>query len=484
MRKKQKERNILVRSSFASFTVSALLLVTDYLMIVSAELFAYWMRKDVLSDIGMDFYIEPIYIYIFIPVIFLFFLNTNKQSITGVPFWKTVRQSFWDVIYGVVFIAVLMYLGHLGQESISRIFLLGTGLFAIILVTSGRYFCRKFMNNYKIFQMPVIFIGAGLTAEMIIDYFKDDVGFGYRIIGFIDDAPVSKKIARRFRILGGFEQAEKIIRRTGVRHVFITAPGVSREKQIDLVNRIQPYVKSVSFVPDLQGYPGNLEIVSFADAGLMMIKVKNNLANWHSRLIKRVFDLFCCSVGLVVIVPVLLIISIAIALDSPGPVLFNGKRMGFKGKLFNCYKFRSMYVNSDEILEKYLANNIEARKEWEEFSKLRDYDPRVTCIGKLIRKYSLDELPQLLNVFMGDMSLVGPRPYLPSEEQKMGDYAKSISLSLPGITGLWQTSGRNEIPFSERVKMDHWYVHNWSLWLDIWYLIKTFKVVLQRKGAY
>ena len=100
-----------------------------------------------------------------------------------------------------------MYLGHLGQESISRIFLLGTGLFAIILVTSGRYFCRKFMNNYKIFQMPVIFIGAGLTAEMIIDYFKDDVGFGYRIIGFIDDAPVSKKIARRFRILGGFEQA-------------------------------------------------------------------------------------------------------------------------------------------------------------------------------------------------------------------------------------------------------------------------------------
>lgn len=209
MEKKHKERNILVRSHFASFTVSALLLATDYFMVVSAELLAYWMRQDLLSGLEMDFFIEPLYIYLFIPAIFLFFLNTNKQSITGVPFWKTVRQSFWDIVYGVVFIAVLMYLGHLGQDSISRIFLLGTGIFAVLLVTSGRYFCRKFMNNCKIFQMPVIFIGAGLTAEMVIDSFKDDVGFGYRIIGFIDDAPVSKKIARRFRILGGFEQAEK-----------------------------------------------------------------------------------------------------------------------------------------------------------------------------------------------------------------------------------------------------------------------------------
>lgn len=483
MRKKQKERNILVRSSFASFTVSALLLVTDYLMIVSAELLAYWMRKDVLSDIGMDFYIEPIYIYIFIPVIFLFFLNTNKQSITGVPFWKTVRQSFWDVIYGVVFIAVLMYLGHLGQESISRIFLLGTGLFAIILVTSGRYFCRKFMNNYKIFQMPVIFIGAGLTAEMIIDYFKDDVGFGYRIIGFIDDAPVSKKIARRFRILGGFEQAEKIIRRTGVRHVFITAPGVSREKQIDLVNRIQPYVKSVSFVPDLQGYPGNLEIVSFADAGLMMIKVKNNLAHWHNKAMKRVFDIMCCLPGVILLSPVFAIISLMIYISDPGPIIFAHKRIGKNGKPFDCYKFRSMIADAENVLEQYLKDNPAAREEWEKDFKLKN-DPRVTKIGAFLRKTSLDELPQLINVIKGEMSLVGPRPIVEAEIEKYGIFFKDFAMVTPGITGVWQVNGRSDTTYDERVSMDSWYVHNWSLWLDIWYLIKTFKVVLQRKGAY
>lgn len=180
---------------------------------------------------------------------------------------------------------------------------------------------------------------------------------------------------------------------------------------------------------------------------------------------------------------ILAIIAILIYLDSPGPIVFGHKRVGQDGKSFSCYKFRSMVPNAQEALEQYLKDNPAAREEWERDFKLKD-DPRVTKIGKFLRKTSLDELPQLWNVLVGDMSLVGPRPIVRDEIVKYGDYINDFYLVPPGITGVWQVSGRSDTTYEERVLMDSWYVHNWSVWIDIVYLLKTVLAVAKSKGAY
>ena len=143
-----------------------------------------------------------------------------------------------------------------------------------------------------------------------------------------------------------------------------------------------------------------------------------------------------------------------------------------------------MYQNSDEQLQTYLAAHPDKKREWDIYQKIKGYDPRVTRVGAFLRRTSLDELPQILNVLKGDMSLVGPRPYLPREKDKIGSDLRTIALAKPGITGMWQTSGRSDTTFAERVSMDTWYVRNWSVWIDIMYLIKTFSVVVHSKGAY
>ena len=181
--------------------------------------------------------------------------------------------------------------------------------------------------------------------------------------------------------------------------------------------------------------------------------------------------------------PILILCYFWVKFDSKGPVFFNAKRIGKDGKEFTCYKFRSMYMNSDEILADYLAKNPEAKAEWDEFQKLHDFDPRVTKAGRIMRKTSLDELPQLLNVLKGEMSLVGPRPYLPREIGKMGEYYKIIISTVPGITGFWQVNGRSDVTFEGRLMMDNWYIYNWSIWIDMVLLFKTIKAVFFTKGA-
>ncbi len=200
--------------------------------------------------------------------------------------------------------------------------------------------------------------------------------------------------------------------------------------------------------------------------------------------IKRGVDLVLTTLLLLLLWPLLLVLTVWIRMDSPGPALHIAARIGKNGKLFRCYKFRSMYVGADQLLEDYLEDRPEEKKEWEEFAKLRHYDPRVTKAGRWLRKYSLDELPQIFNVLEGTMSLVGPRPYLPREKEAIGDFLPVICRTLPGITGLWQVSGRNEIKFAGRLELDAKYVKNWSLKQDMALLLKTVGAVLGKKGAY
>ena len=176
-------------------------------------------------------------------------------------------------------------------------------------------------------------------------------------------------------------------------------------------------------------------------------------------------------------------LSIIVAIDNRGRVIFAHRRVGRNGKEFFCYKFQTMIPNAQEVLEKYLAENPEARREWNESFKLTN-DPRVTKLGDFLRRTSLDELPQLWNVICGDMSLVGPRPIVKEEIPRYKKNIREYYMVLPGITGMWQVSGRSDTTYDERVAMDTWYVRNWSVWIDLMYLLKTFDAVLNRRGAY
>jgi Undecaprenyl-phosphate galactose phosphotransferase WbaP len=187
--------------------------------------------------------------------------------------------------------------------------------------------------------------------------------------------------------------------------------------------------------------------------------------------------------GVIILSPLILIISILIKLDSPGPIIFKHKRLGLNGKIIEVYKFRSMVVNAQEVLQELFAKDPNLKKEFEESFKLKN-DPRITRVGAFLRKTSLDEIPQLFNVLKGDLSLVGPRPIVINEIEKYGEYGKYLLRVPPGVTGLWQISGRSDIDYNERVKLDMQYIMNWSLWLDINIIFKTIPAVLKRDGAY
>ena len=198
---------------------------------------------------------------------------------------------------------------------------------------------------------------------------------------------------------------------------------------------------------------------------------------------KFTFDFTLTFCGTIMISPLLLGIALWIKRDSPGPVIFKHKRVGKDGKTFNCYKFRTMCVDAEERLTELLRTNPAARAEWEKDFKLKD-DPRITKSGKFLRETSLDELPQIFNVLKGEMSLVGPRPIIQAEIPRYGKYIEDFYMVRPGITGMWQTSGRSDVSYDERVQMDTWYVRNWNVWFDVVLLWRTFKVVINKKGAY
>ena len=201
------------------------------------------------------------------------------------------------------------------------------------------------------------------------------------------------------------------------------------------------------------------------------------------RLTKRLMDMSAATIGGILLLPLLFYIAVAVKLSSRGPIIYGHERIGRGGRRFRAWKFRTMFENAGDLLEYYLEQHPELRLEWEQDQKLR-YDPRVTRIGRFIRKTSLDELPQLWNVIRGQMSLVGPRPIVMAEVDKYGPYYELYTIVKPGITGLWQVSGRNNTTYEERVQLDAYYVRNWSPWLDAYLLLKTVRIVLFAKGAY
>ncbi|MCL6472476.1 MAG: undecaprenyl-phosphate galactose phosphotransferase WbaP [Firmicutes bacterium] len=481
------------RQSMAQIPAVVVLASIDLAILTLALSLAFLIRLNVLP------LVTPIFPMAVPPTLFswlwalliigIFCLAYEGLYTKRLHFWQEAKQLVKSMTLVFIILLALVSLGKLSGE-VSRTVLVLTYLISVILLPLGRFLGKSVLTRAGIGIQPVLILGAGDTGRLVANSLLRERYLGYRIIGFLDEdrANIARNVpvnGTLFPVLGSFRDSDRLMRETGVRNLIVAVPDMPSRDLVGLVNRLQRSAASVTVIPDLFDLPvlGVEADYSFDDR-MLSFRIRNNLANPLNILAKRLFDLVVGSLILVVALPLMTLIAIAIKLDSPGPVFFSHRRIGRGGREFRCYKFRTMYQNNDEILRKYLEDNPQARYEWERFAKLRGYDPRVTRVGRLLRKFSLDELPQIFNVLKGDMSLVGPRPYLLREAAKLGRSASSILLARPGITGLWQVSGRNNIDFEGRLKLESWYVRNWSLWLDISLLVRTVGVVLARRGAY
>jgi lipopolysaccharide/colanic/teichoic acid biosynthesis glycosyltransferase len=281
-------------------------------------------------------------------------------------------------------------------------------------------------------------------------------------------------------IVGDLGLASVIARKLNVKYAICAMPGLEATKLLHISERVAGAFSHILIIPDLFGL-GSIGVPAKDVGGILGIEVRQQLLLPWPRAVKRSLDLALTIFGGLAITPLLAFLALLIAVDSKGGVLYKQKRLGRDGSTFFAYKFRTMHGDGEDRLQSLLASDPQLRREYERFHKLKN-DPRVTRVGRVLRKFSFDEFPQLWNVLKGDMSLVGPRPYLERELREMDGQEGIILRAPPGMTGLWQVSDRNAINFQGRVKMDVHYVRNWSPWLDLYILARTFSVVLRGTG--
>lgn len=462
--------------------ITVLLFVAlDYLALVVAEQCAYTIRNTFFRSGRL--HISWLNFWLIFPSLYIFFINLGQLYSRRRPFYKEVEQLFKASAYGTLAVIFVLYVARIAEHT-SRFFVGAFGILAFVLLTLLRFCIKNFLQNRQLLQVPVIIIGAGKTAELLVKTLRKDPGMGYKIIGLLEDHKVQSGILDDYPVLGGFADAERVILETGVKRVFVAAPGLGDKALGMLIYRIQPLVENMGVITNLVGVPtGTVEVESIFSEKLLILRLKNNLARPFNRCIKTILDYVLTIIGTIVISPVLLFIAAWIYHDSPGKVIFKHVRIGKNGKSFPCYKFRTMVNNSKEILDDLLARDPAARAEWERDFKLKN-DPRITKSGAFLRRTSLDELPQIFNVLRGEMSLVGPRPIVQEELARYGEFVDDYLMVKPGITGMWQVNGRSDTTYEERVQMDSWYVRNWNVWLDFMLLWRTIKAVFKCEGAY
>lgn len=454
---------------------SGISLMADYLAVLLAEMIAIYFSEENLRHIDL---------FIVIPFIYIAFIAAARTYRRTIPFWQRVESLFYSSIYSIIAILLFFFVRASSTEhSIAFLALLWLASFICLVIM--RYILKRILDEREMFKIPLLIIGAQEEALAFTRSINNDIGMSsYKIVGLISDKTPIKGL-EKYPLLGDFKDIEEIIKTTGINNVLIAIPYLEQVKMQNIIHRVQPLVKNICIIPNLTAIPmGGIDVETFFTEKIMLIRVRNNLERRFNRIIKYLFDMILTIVGTICISPLLVIIAIWIYKDSPGPVIFKHMRVGKDGKEFPCYKFRSMCcVDAKEKLEELLRNDPEARAEWEKDFKLK-HDPRITRSGAFLRKTSLDELPQIFNVLKGEMSLVGPRPIIKAEMERYKEHIADYLMVKPGIAGMWQCSGRSDIDYAERVELDSWYVHNWSVWLDIMILWQTLKAVFAKKGAY
>jgi Undecaprenyl-phosphate galactose phosphotransferase WbaP len=392
----------------------------------------------------------------------------------------------------------LNYVEELGQivTSTSFTFLVMIGITFVLKTTSyysrlilsiawlfiplTRYVMRRLLIRWHLWGEPVVIIGNSQKVVPLVEHFRINLQLGLRPVAVLRDDQCegcTLSIHTPESICTILAQARNLSLKTAL----VVIDDLNDIDQ--LVERFRTVFHRVILVKDKNGRYGlnGLQYMDFSN--ILGLQVKNNLLNPWSQAFKRFIDVLASFSGMLFLAPLLGLIAIWIKLDSPGGVFYRQARLGRNGQPFNLLKFRTMHQDADQILIDELDKDESLKKEWDSFQKLKD-DPRITRVGRFLRRFSLDELPQLWNIARAEMSLVGPRPMMPNQRDLYGEPFGNYVRVTPGITGLWQVSGRNQTTFARRAELDNEYIQCWSIWLDVYILIKTIKVVFWQKGAY
>lgn len=368
-------------------------------------------------------------------------------------------------------------------EPITTIILLELSLACLaVSLPVTRTITRRLAARYPGWCQSALIFGDGTAALRIFDALQSNLACGLRPIGILGDPTTFHQDTSNYPYLGPVSRAPEIAEEAGVYWAILAVPDRAKSEVNELIDYYAADFPYVVVVPN-SSETLSLWSHAFSGSGLSGILFKQGLLLPLPRFVKRASDIAICTIGGIFISPLLLLIAVLIKLTSPGPIVYKQQRIGQNGRHFYAWKFRTMVANADRVLNDYLDRCPEARREWEADHKLKN-DPRVTRIGNLLRKTSLDELPQVWNALKGEMSLVGPRPIVDAEVEKYGQDFELYVKVRPGISGLWQVSGRNNTTYQRRVDLDKFYVRNWSPWMDIYILAKTVGVVLRRDGAY
>ena len=390
------------------------------------------------------------------------------------------RQTF--ALLATLTIIVVFAFGSQLDDSLSRVFLFTWALGLLLVAPLARYLAKVMLKRSALWGKPVVVIGDHESGTRIVKVMQTEWQLGFKPVGLFDD-----RLDQVDGELGGGPYLRSLgaARSWADEHGVDTAVFALQDARptdlVKLVERASTSFRYVMVMPDLGGIT-NSAVMARNFAGHFAVEIKQNLLFPWARRTKHALDLLLTIVGGLAICPLLIAIAVLIKLDSPGPVFYGHRRLGAGGKHFRCWKFRTMYTNAEQLLDEFLQGDPHLRAEWEQTFKLRD-DPRVTRIGRFLRKTSLDELPQLWNVLLGQMSLVGPRPIVDAEIARYGAVYELYQRIRPGISGFWQVSGRSNTSYAERVKLDAYYVHNWSVWLDLVILVRTVGSVIFGRGA-
>ncbi|MGC8926630.1 MAG: sugar transferase [Myxococcota bacterium] len=474
-------KKALIRQIDALIELS-ILLVMDYLIVFALYSIALAIRikilpafhplyREALPDRFSTFFFLFLFIYM---IIFLFEGIYTRR----IPFWREYERIIKGSSLAILIIFSIVSLGKFSPDVSRTVLLLGYILILLFLplikLLIKPTILRLLRLNKKIFLVASMDMLPNIKRAI-----ENEPYLAFEVVGEYLFYEGKTSID-----LDSIQDIQQNLLSTGASTLIV---GLNGPLRINITNFIKSFNNQnidILIIPDLYGIPLlGIELDYFFNEQLMIIKIKNRLKNPFYRAVKRIFDIVVGSALLFLSLPLMFIIGILVKIDSEGPIIYKHRRIGYKGKEFKCLKFRTMVDGADKMLNRILEENPRMKEEWDKFKKIPD-DPRVTRIGRFLRKTSLDELPQLINVIIGDMSLVGPRPVLYEELELFKEGSDYYLEVKPGITGLWQISGRSDIDFQRRVELESWYVKNYSLWLDITVIIRTIKVVLTKAGAY
>jgi exopolysaccharide biosynthesis polyprenyl glycosylphosphotransferase len=391
-------------------------------------------------------------------------------------------RAFNAILVGTLALVIFGFFQRDGL-TVSRGWLALCWLLALLFVVGERFGLRRIVYALRRrghLLAPALIVGANEEGQALAEQLRTWATSGLYLVGFADDSRAAgSHVLDGYRVLGGLADLEHLVAEGEIEELIVAPTALNREQLLEIFRAFGAHP-----AVNLRLSSGLFEIMTTGlqieeRACVPLISVSKARIGGLDAVVKRMLEVGLIAPGLILIAPLLAVTALAIRLDSPGPVIYRRRVMGAGGREFDAFKFRTMFINGDEIL----AAHPQLKAQLENNCKLRD-DPRVTRVGKVLRRYSLDELPQLLNVLAGEMSLVGPRMISPPEMAKYGRWGMNLLTVKPGLTGLWQISGRADVSYQERVRMDMHYIRNWTIWLDLQILFQTIPAVLRGRGAY